>query len=159
MIRVAILTVSDSVSKGARQDVSGPALQARCTELRWEIAAAIVLPDDADAIAQQIRAWADDGIATLVLTTGGTGVSARDNTPEATRAVIERELPGISELMRAKGLEQTPFSVLSRGLAGTRGRTLVVNLPGSPAGALHSLQVIEALVGHVLKLLAGDTEH
>ena len=159
MIKVAILTVSDSASQGTRQDVSGPALQARCAELNWQVAAAEVLPDDPNAIAQKLSAWSDNDTAALILTTGGTGVSARDNTPEATRTVVERELPGVSELMRTRGLEQTPFAVLSRGIAGARKRSFIVNLPGSTAGALHSLHVIETLVPHVLKLLAGETEH
>ncbi len=159
MVKVAILTVSDSAAAGTRKDVSGPSLQACCAELNWEIVATSVLPDDEEAISRQIATWADQDVATLILTTGGTGVSARDNTPEATSQVIERELPGVSELMRTKGLEQTPLAVLSRSLAGTRKRSFIVNLPGSPAGALHSLHVIEALVPHVVKLLAGETEH
>ena len=159
MIRVAVLTVSDSVSTGKRKDLSGPAVKRHCEALGWEIVASDVLADDEAPISQKIRDWADKGVASLILTTGGTGISARDNTPEATRGVIERELPGVSELMRAKGLEQTHLSVLSRGLAGTRKQALIVNLPGSTAGALYSLSVIEALVPHVVELLAGNTEH
>lgn len=159
MIRVSILTVSDSVSAGKREDLSGPALKRRCEELGWTVATSAVLADDEEAISQRLATWANGSDASLILTTGGTGISARDNTPEATRKVIERELPGIGELMRAKGLDQTQFSVLSRAVAGTRKQALIVNLPGSPAGALYSLSVIEALVPHVLKLLAGDTEH
>ncbi len=159
MVRVAILTVSDSASAGKREDLSGPALKRRCEELGWDVIASAVLADDEAAISRKITDWTDSGFASLILTTGGTGISARDNTPEATRKVIERELPGISELMRAKGLNQTQFSVLSRAVAGTRKQALIVNLPGSPAGALYSLSVIEALVPHVLELLAGDTEH
>jgi molybdopterin adenylyltransferase len=159
MIRVAILTISDSASAGTREDLSGPALRKRCEELGWPVVETAIMPDSATKIAHQLSEWADNGSATLILTTGGTGVSARDNSPEATRAVIDRELPGIGELMRSKGLEQTPFSVLSRGLAGTRKRTLIVNLPGSPKGALYSLRVIEGLAQHVIKLLSGQTEH
>ncbi len=159
MIQVAILTVSDSVFAGKREDLSGPALKGRCEELGWDVIVSAVLSDDEAGISQKLSDWADGGVASLILTTGGTGISARDNTPEATRGVIERELPGMSELMRSKGLEQTQLSVLSRCVAGTRKRSLIVNLPGSPAGALYSLSVIEALVPHVLKLLAGDTEH
>lgn len=158
-IRVAILTVSDSVAGGTRQDLSGEALHQRFKELDWPVVAASVAPDEADAIAGQIRDWADSGIASLILTTGGTGVSVRDVTPEATRGILDREIPGIAELMRSKGLEQTKFSILSRAAAGSRGRVLIVNLPGSPRGALHSLRVIEDLVPHVIDLLEGRTEH
>ncbi len=159
MIQVAILTISDSASAGTREDVSGPALRKRCEELGWPVIESAIVPDSETEIARQLSAWADGGLITLILTTGGTGISARDNTPEATRAVIDRELPGISELMRSKGLEQTPFSVLSRAIAGTRKRALIVNLPGSPKGALYSLTVIEGLAQHVIKLLGGETEH
>jgi molybdopterin adenylyltransferase len=159
MIKAAILTISDSASAGTREDLSGPALRKRCDELGWPVLETAIVPDSETEIVQRLSAWADTGIITLILTTGGTGISARDNTPEATRAVIHRELPGIAELMRSKGLEQTPFSVLSRGIAGTRKRTLIVNLPGSPKGALYSFALIEALVQHVVKLLGGETEH
>jgi molybdenum cofactor synthesis domain-containing protein len=121
--------------------------------------AAAAVPDDETAIASQLKEWADSAIAPVILTTGGTGVSPRDVTPEATRAVIDREIPGIAEFMRIKGLEQTKFSVLSRAVAGSRKRTLIVNLPGSPKGALYSLQLIEHLVRHIIDLLEGRTEH
>jgi molybdopterin adenylyltransferase len=159
MIRVAILTVSDSVARGRREDLSGPALAQRCRELGWEVVCHAAVPDETEAIKKQLQTWADEKIASLILTTGGTGIAARDVTPEATRAILDRELPGMGELMRAKGLEQTRFSVLSRATAGTRGRSLIVNLPGSPRGALYSLDVIRNLVPHVIDLLAGRTEH
>lgn len=159
MIDVAILTVSDAGFAGRREDVSGPALATRCRERNWRVVAAALLPDDASRISNQLREWADSGLASLILTTGGTGISDRDVTPEATREILERELPGVGELMRQAGLSQTPFSVLSRGVAGTRKQAFLVNLPGSPTGALHSLSAIEGLVGHVVALLAGRTEH
>lgn len=157
MIRVAILTVSDSAVAGTRADVSGPALQEECRTRGWKVVAAATVADDTDRIAGQMRAWLPE--IDLILTTGGTGISARDVTPEATRQVIERELPGVTELMRMKGLEQTQFAPLSRAMAGTIHRTLIVNTPGSPKGALHSLQVIAHLVPHVVQLLHGNTEH
>ena len=159
MIRVAILTVSDSASTGKREDLSGPALRSHCEKLGWGVVVSALVADDPASISQKVIDWADAGAASLILTTGGTGISARDNTPEATRGLIEREIPGISELMRAKGLEQTQFSVLSRGIAGTRRGSLIVNLPGSPAGALFSLSIIEGLVPHITGLLAGHDEH
>lgn len=158
-IRAAILTVSDSAVTGTRADVSGPALREHCLALGWDVAACAVVADEAAGIGRAISAWADAGAADVILTTGGTGIAARDVTPEATRAVLEREIPGIGELLRAKGLEQTKFSLLSRGLAGTRGQSLIVNLPGSPAGAVFSLKAIEHLVGHMVNLLRGNTEH
>ncbi|MGA8028189.1 MAG: MogA/MoaB family molybdenum cofactor biosynthesis protein [Bryobacteraceae bacterium] len=158
-IKVAILTISDSVAAGSREDLSGPALQQRCRELNWPVAAIAAIPDDEGEITRYLKDWADNSAASLILTTGGTGVSARDITPEATRAILDREIPGVAELMRSKGLEQTRFSVLSRAVAGTRKHALIVNLPGSPKGAIHSFRVIEDLVPHVIDLLEGRTGH
>ncbi|MBV9301900.1 MAG: MogA/MoaB family molybdenum cofactor biosynthesis protein [Acidobacteriaceae bacterium] len=159
MIRAAILTVSDSVAQGTREDLSGPALARRCNQLGWPIVAKAVVPDDEQAITQQLRNWADASITSIILTTGGTGISSRDITPEATRNVLDREIPGIAELIRMKGLEQTKFAVLSRGVAGSRKQTLIVNFPGSPTGAVHALDVIAGLIPHVIDLLEGRTAH
>ncbi|HEX4170279.1 MAG TPA: MogA/MoaB family molybdenum cofactor biosynthesis protein [Bryobacteraceae bacterium] len=159
MMTVAILTISDSAHQGKRVDESGPALERRCQELNWKVVAAAVCADDKLAISKQLSEWIDSAAASLILTSGGTGISERDNTPEATRAVLDRELPGVSELIRARGVAQTPFSVLSRGLAGTSRRSFVVNLPGSPKGALYSLNAIEQLIPHIVDLLSGKTEH
>jgi molybdenum cofactor synthesis domain-containing protein len=158
-ISVAILTISDSAVAGTREDASGPALAERCRALSWEIVATAVVADEELAIETTLKEWADTGSAALILTTGGTGVAPRDVTPEATRRVLEREIPGLAELMRQKGLEQTKFSVMSRALAGTRKRSLIVNLPGSPRGALFSLQSIESVVPHTIELLQGSTCH
>lgn len=159
MTKAAVLTISDSVSAGQRVDLSGPAVRERLEQLGWSVAALEVLPDDRELIAQRLATLADGNQLSAIFTTGGTGVAPRDVTPEATRAIIEREIPGVAELMRARGRESTPRAVLSRGVAGTRGNVLVVNLPGSPKGALESLDAIVDLVPHVLELLRGQTEH
>jgi len=156
---VAVITVSDSVSAGKREDASGPAVKARLERLGWQVTLADVVPDDASLISRRLIALAEVGQVCAIFTTGGTGISARDVTPEATRAVIDREIPGIGELMRAKGRESTPFATLSRAVAGTRGKVLIVNLPGSPKGAVESLDAIVEVVPHVLQLLSGQTEH
>ena len=158
-ITVAILTISDSAVAGTREDASGPALAERCRQIGWEVAAASLVADDESAIRNKLQEWADGETAALILTTGGTGVAPRDVTPEATRSILEREIPGLAELMRQKGLEQTKFSVMSRALAGSRKRSLIVNLPGSPRGALFSLQAIEPVVPHTIELLRGHTCH
>jgi molybdopterin adenylyltransferase len=159
MITVAILTISDSAVAGTREDLSGPALQKHCEELGWTVAERILINDDEEAIAAILADRADRFSASLILTTGGTGVAPRDVTPEATRRILDREIPGVAELMRIEGRAQTKFSVLSRAVAGSRKRSFIVNLPGSPKGALHSLNVIADLVSHVLELLGGHTEH
>lgn len=159
MITVAILTISDSAVAGTRGDLSGPALEQRCNQLGWTVAARAVVPDERSAISAQLQQWADGSAASVLLTTGGTGIALRDVTPEATRAILDREIPGVAELMRMRGLEQTKFSVLSRAVVGIRRRSLIVNLPGSPRGAVHSLGVVESLIPHVIDLLEGRTQH
>jgi len=159
MIRVAIVTISDSCSQGTLKDLSGPALAERIGLQGWDIAATMILPDDAARITATLKDLCDTGKASLILTTGGTGVAARDVTPEATRAIIEREVPGIPEFIRAEGARLNRRAILSRGVAGTRGRTLIVNLPGSPAGAMESFNAIADVITHVTDLLEGRTEH
>lgn len=159
MIRVAVLTISDSVHAGTRQDVSGPAVAERLAQLGWMIAVREVIPDDWEAIAGRLATLADGDDVSAIFTTGGTGVAARDITPEATRMVLDREIPGMAESMRLAGRASTPLAVLSRGLAGTRGKVLIVNLPGSPRGAVESLNAIVDVAPHVLDLLRGNTEH
>ena len=159
MITVAILTISDSAAAGIRADLSGPMLREHIEKLGWSVTATQVIPDDQSLISKQLAAWADSATASVILTTGGTGVAPRDVTPEATRAILDREMPGPAELMRTRGLEQTKFSVVSRALVGTRNQSLIVNLPGSPKGAVFSLQVIEYLIPHIVDLLNGRTAH
>jgi molybdopterin adenylyltransferase len=154
-MRVAVLTISDSVSKGEREDLSGPAVVAFCRGLGWEVTSSLRLPDDAASIRESLRELADSGRVDLVVTTGGTGIGPRDNTPEATQAVADRVIPGIAEEMRRKGLEKTPTAVLSRAVAGVRGKTLIVNLPGSPKGAVESLEAVAHLLPHAVRVLHG----
>ena len=159
MTRTAmVFTISDSSHAGSRQDISGPAVRARLEELGWTVNSE-VMPDDAVWISKRLAEVADGGDAAAIFTTGGTGVALRDVTPEATNAVIEREIPGFGEWMRMSGRASTKTSILSRGVSGTRGRTLIVNLPGSPRGAVESLNAIIELVPHVMDLLRGKTEH
>ncbi len=159
MIRVAVLTISDSAAAGTREDRSGPVLQEKARALGWGIVAAAVLPDERDLIAERLRTLADSGQADVILTTGGTGVASRDVTPEATLAVLEKPLPGVGELMRAEGRKITRLAMLSRAVAGTRAKTLIVNLPGSPQGAADSFGAIADLIPHVTDLLKGKTAH
>jgi molybdopterin adenylyltransferase len=154
-MRVAVLTISDSVSKGEREDLSGPAVIAFCRGLGWEVTSSLRLPDDAPGIREHLRELADSGRVDLVVTTGGTGIGPRDNTPEATQAVADRLVPGIAEEMRRKGLEKTPTAVLSRAVAGARAKTLILNLPGSPKGAVESLEAVAHLLPHAVHVLHG----
>jgi len=159
MIRAAILTISDGVSRGTREDRSGPKLRERAESLGWTVLGIDVIPDERDQIAARLKTLADSGEVSLILTTGGTGVALRDVTPEATRDVIDRDIPGIGEQMRAEGRKAAPLAALSRGMAGTRGKVLIINLPGSPKGAVESLDAISKLVPHVVDLIEGRTEH
>ncbi len=157
MFRVAILTVSDRSSEGLRPDGSGTLIRDLISaELDAVIVAYRIVPDERPAIEATLREWADERQADLVLTTGGTGLAPRDVTPEATRAVIEREVPGIPEAMRAASLAVTPFAMLSRMVAGTRGRCLIINLPGSPKGVRENLGVVMPALKHGLEKLLGD---
>ncbi len=159
MIQAAVLTISDSVHGGTREDLSGPAVRERLEQLGWRVAALEVLPDEADLISARLATLADGNQLSAVFTTGGTGIAPRDITPEATQTVIERLIPGLAECMRMDGRKSTPTAVLSRGIAGTRGKVLIVNLPGSPKGAVESLNSIVDLVPHILDLLGGNTAH
>lgn len=159
MIRAAILTISDSAVAGTREDRSGPALEAKVTELGWSVVNRLTLPDEGDHISNALRDLADSGAVDVILTTGGTGLAPRDVTPEAARRVADREVPGFGELMRAEGLKATKFAPLSRSAAWTRGTALILNLPGSPKGAVESLVAVAYLVPHAVDLLHGRTEH
>ncbi len=159
MIRAAVLTISDSVYSGNRQDLSGPVVRERLEKLGWMVSVLEVLPDESEQITSRLATLADGDQVSAIFTTGGTGVATRDVTPEATRAAIERDIPGVGELMRSAGRSSTPLAVLSRGVAGVRGRVLIVNLPGSPRGAAESLDAIVDVVPHILQLLRGETSH
>jgi molybdopterin adenylyltransferase len=154
-MRVSILTVSDSVSTGKYEDRSGPAVVARCRELGWTVASTAVLPDDREAIAEFLKNSAASNNADVILSTGGTGVGPRDVTPEATMAVAERLIPGFAEHMRAEGRKKTERALLSRAVAAIRGNTIIINLPGSPRGAVESLDAIADLLPHAVAVLHG----
>jgi molybdopterin adenylyltransferase len=152
-LRFGILTVSDRSARGLRPDLSGPALEELVTAQGWKIERTAVIADDLDLLRETLSTWADGAGLDIILTTGGTGFSPRDVTPEATRLVIEREAPGLAEAMRFESLKRTPHAMLSRALAGIRGRVLIINLPGSPRAALENLQVVLPALPHAVELL------
>ncbi|MDO8754665.1 MAG: MogA/MoaB family molybdenum cofactor biosynthesis protein [Anaerolineales bacterium] len=155
-IRFGILTLSDRSSRGEREDASGPALAQLIRAQNWSIARQKILSDEESAIRATLTEWADSGEMDVILTTGSTGFSARDVAPEATRAVIQRDAPGLAETMRAESLKKTPHAMLSRAIAGIRGRTLIINLPGSPKGAVENLQTVIPVLPHAVQLLKED---
>jgi molybdenum cofactor synthesis domain-containing protein len=157
MKTVAVLTISDSSSRGERADVSGPAAAELLRQNGFEVTQQELVPDEQATIESALIDLSDH--VQLIVTTGGTGIAERDVTPEATRAVCSRLIEGIPEKLRSAGLEHTPFAILSRGVCGVRGRTLILNLPGSPSGALQSLQAVIEVLPHAVELLAGKTAH
>ena len=159
-MRVAVLTISDAGARGQRADGSGDAIVAWAAERGYALAERALVPDDSVEIVRQLIAWCDRDSADLVLTTGGTGLSARDNTPEATRAVLEREADGIAERIRIACIESFPRAALARGVAGSRNRTLIVNLPGSTSGVRDALHALVPIVDHAVSIVRGDrTDH
>ena len=158
-MKAVILTISDGCAAGARTDLSGPELSKLLTAEGWQVTDPTIVPDTREAIRKTILHLTSLKDIDLVVTTGGTGVAPRDVTPEAVRPLLEKEIPGIGELMRLRGLEKTDFAAISRSLAGCRHKTLILCLPGNPKGAVESLQAVLHLVPHIVDLLKGKTEH
>jgi molybdopterin adenylyltransferase len=157
MIRFGVLTVSDRSSRKEREDLSGPALESEITNLGWQVSKTGIVPDEEDQISHILKYWVESEGIDVILTTGGTGFTARDVTPEATLAVVERQAPGLAEAMRAESLKITPYAMLSRAVAGIYQKTLIVNLPGSPKGAVESLRVIAPVLGHAVELITHES--
>lgn len=155
MIRAVVITVSDRCARGEQVDESGAVLVELLKEMGATVMATEILPDDLEPLSEKLRTFADRADVNLIVTTGGTGFSPRDNTPEATRAVIEREAPGLSEAMRLETLRQTPLAMVSRGVCGLRSNTLIINLPGSPKAVRESFAVIKPVLSHAVALLEG----
>lgn len=159
-IRAAVVTISDKGYAGQREDVSGPVLADLVREMGAEVVRTAVIPDEREEIVAMLVAFADEMALDLVITTGGTGVTPRDVTPEATKAVIEREMPGLAEVVRMEGYRQTPLAVISRGVAGIRGKTLIVNLPGNPRAVRQGMETLSPILPHTVQMIRGeDTEH
>jgi len=156
-VTAAVVTVSDSCARGEREDLSGPAVAQLLQKLQFSVTVREVVPDDSVKIQNLLIRLARE--VQFVVTTGGTGIAARDVTPEATRAVCDRLLDGVAEQMRSEGTKKTPFAALSRGVCGVRGTTLILNLPGSPKGAVESLEAVAELLPHAVELLSGKTGH
>lgn len=156
----AVLTVSDKASTGEREDTSGAAIKELLASVQIDVTKYEIVADEVEAIARHLRQWADKRSVQLIVTTGGTGLGPRDVTPEATKSVLDYEVPGVAEAMRAEGLRQTPMSMISRAVAGVRNRVLIINLPGSPKGVCENLSVVLPVLQHALELLAGEqSEH
>src|SRR3989440_2294898 len=158
-IRAVVITASDACAAGERKDESGEALIEMLTELGAQIVAKVIVNDDLEPLAHKLRAYTDLKHVNLIVTTGGTGFGPRDNTPEATLQVLEREAPGLAEAMRIETLKNTPMAMISRGVCGIRSDTLIVNLPGSPKAVRESFEVIKPVLGHAIDLLSGETRH
>ena len=160
MINIGILTISDKGSKGQREDKSGEVIRDGVSRMKGTVVKYEIVPDEMDIIADKLSGWADSGKVDVILTTGGTGLSERDVTPEATLSVIDRSVPGFAEAMRAKSLEKTPMAMLSRAAAGQRGKCLIINMPGSPKAVRECLEVIIPAIPHALEIIKGEvTEH
>jgi molybdopterin adenylyltransferase len=158
-MRAVVITVSDGCARGLREDLSGAALVELLQESGAELVAKEVMADDLEPLSEKLRTFAERADVNLIITTGGTGFGPSDNTPEATRAVLEREAPGLSEAMRMETRKNTPMAMISRGVCGTRAGALIINLPGSPKAVRESFQVIKPVLSHVINLLEGRTEH
>ena len=158
MIRVGIIILSDKAAAGSREDGSGPILEKFASEAGWQVEKRTVLPDDADALRKELLFLSDERRVDLVLTSGGTGLGERDITPEVTSQVIEKEVPGLSEMLRWEGYRQVPAAVLSRGCSGVRGKTLIINLPGSPRAVRQARESLAPVLPHALEVLRGEAE-